>query len=276
MPNKCPFLFLSHHRLAFAIPHQPDASFHEPSRHALQLCRTSLVPANLTDENPYWELPYPFCNVFFCGYVQRGMILLGDFAVKYGARAAELGVPANDLYQALVDTVENTPPDWYTVGHQNTAWETFGYIPTDPSGSTGLPTREASRAWEELTAVQYALGDFVRPPSGHRAGQERGRRRQVREPLDELCDPSVTSNGFSDPPNACSPVDPMGHSCVRRTDNNVGFYYSFFASHSMSTLVGLMGGPAMFICVSCRADTAALIADEVLAVRLALGLARAV
>jgi hypothetical protein len=72
------------------------------------------------------------------------------------------------------------PPDWYTVGHQNTAWETFGYIPTDwvdPSGSTGLPTREASRAWEvhfypptpfilslsvqELTAVQYALGDFV-------------------------------------------------------------------------------------------------------------------
>jgi hypothetical protein len=44
----------------------------------------------------------------------------------------------------------------------------------------------------------------------------------------------------------------------------------------MSTLVGLVGGPAMFICVSCRADTAALITDEVLAVRLALGLARAV
>jgi hypothetical protein len=36
------------------------------------------------------------------------MIPLGDFAVKYGARAADLGVPIDDLYQALVDTAENT------------------------------------------------------------------------------------------------------------------------------------------------------------------------
>lgn len=26
------------------------------------------------------------------------------------------------------------------------------------------------------------------------------------------------------PPDACSPVDPTPHSCVRGTDNNVGFY----------------------------------------------------
>lgn len=26
------------------------------------------------------------------------------------------------------------------------------------------------------------------------------------------------------PPNACSPVDPVGHSCARGNDNNVGFY----------------------------------------------------
>jgi hypothetical protein len=39
----------------------------------------------------------------------------------------------------------------------------------------------------------------------------------------------------------------------------------------MSTLVGLMGGPVMFICASRRTDTAASIADEVLAVHLALG-----
>lgn len=49
------------------------------------------------------------------GYVQGGsdgMPILGDFAAKYGARAQELGVPTNDLYQALVDTAENTvsPP----------------------------------------------------------------------------------------------------------------------------------------------------------------------
>lgn len=36
------------------------------------------------------------------------MPILGDFAVKYGSRASELGVPIDDLYQALVDTAENT------------------------------------------------------------------------------------------------------------------------------------------------------------------------
>lgn len=45
------------------------------------------------------------------GYVQGGsdgMPIVGDFAVKYGAYAADLGVPIDDLYQALVDTAENT------------------------------------------------------------------------------------------------------------------------------------------------------------------------
>lgn len=36
------------------------------------------------------------------------MPILGDFAVKYGSRSSELGVPTDDLYQALVDTAENT------------------------------------------------------------------------------------------------------------------------------------------------------------------------
>lgn len=45
------------------------------------------------------------------GYVQggsNGMPILGDFAAKYGARAAQLGVDAADVYQALLDTAENT------------------------------------------------------------------------------------------------------------------------------------------------------------------------
>jgi hypothetical protein len=45
------------------------------------------------------------------GYVQGGsdgMPILGDFAVKYGAQASKLGVPTDDLYQALVDTADNT------------------------------------------------------------------------------------------------------------------------------------------------------------------------
>ena len=36
------------------------------------------------------------------------MPILGDFAVKYADHAKELGVPTDDLYQALVDTAENT------------------------------------------------------------------------------------------------------------------------------------------------------------------------
>lgn len=44
-------------------------------------------------------------------YVQggdNGMPILGDFAIKFGSRAEELGVPTDDLYQALIDTAENT------------------------------------------------------------------------------------------------------------------------------------------------------------------------
>lgn len=36
------------------------------------------------------------------------MPILGDFAVKYSEFASELGVSMDDLYQALVDTAENT------------------------------------------------------------------------------------------------------------------------------------------------------------------------
>jgi hypothetical protein len=36
------------------------------------------------------------------------MPILGDFAVKYGDQAAELGVDSGDLWNALVDTAENT------------------------------------------------------------------------------------------------------------------------------------------------------------------------
>ncbi|KAJ7182732.1 glycosyl hydrolase family 92-domain-containing protein [Mycena crocata] len=280
------------------------------------LYRASLVPANLTNENPYWESPYPFYDAFFCswdtfrtvhpllsildprewaeivnayvdgwrhtgfipecrsntkpGYVQGGsdgMIPLGDFAVKYGSHAGELGVPIDDLYQALVDTAENTPRDWYTVGRQNTAWKQFGYIPTDwvdPSGATGLPTREASRAWE------YALGDFaVRQAALSLKKDPADVVKYANRSMNfvNMWDKNVTSDGFSgfaqrrypngtfafSPPNACSPVDPVRHSCARGSDNNVGFYesssweYSFFAPHSMATLVGLMGGPEAFV-----------------------------
>jgi hypothetical protein len=49
--------------------------------------------------------------MFPSGYVQGGsdgMPILGDFAVKYGAHVDTLGVPGQDLMQALIDTAENT------------------------------------------------------------------------------------------------------------------------------------------------------------------------
>ena len=36
------------------------------------------------------------------------MPILGQFATIYGSMASRLGVPADDLYQSLVDTAENT------------------------------------------------------------------------------------------------------------------------------------------------------------------------
>ncbi|KAF8956574.1 glycosyl hydrolase family 92-domain-containing protein [Flammula alnicola] len=280
------------------------------------LYRASLVPANLTDENPYWSSQYPFYDALFCswdtfrtvhpllsitspfewaeivnayvdgwrntgyipecrsntkaGYVQGGsdgMPILGDFAVKYAAHATQLGVPMDDLYQALVDTAENTPPNWYMVGRQNTAWKTFGYIPTDwvdPSGSVGLPTREASRAFE------YAVGDFAVRQAGvalKKSTDDIAKYSKRAMNFVNHWDPTVSSDGFTgfaqrrypnrtfaySPPDACSPIDPTPHSCARGTDNDVGFYesssweMSFFAPHSMSTIIRLMGGDATFI-----------------------------
>ncbi|KAG6890043.1 hypothetical protein C0995_012500 [Termitomyces sp. Mi166 len=239
------------------------------------LYRASLVPANLTNENPYWISKFPFYDSLFCswdtfrtvhpllsitsprewaeivnayvdgwrhrgyipecrantkaGFVQGGsdgMPILGDFAVKYSSRAEELGVPTDDLYQALVDTAENTPPDWTRVGRQNTAWKMFEYIPTDwvdPSGSVGLPTREASRATE------YSLGDFaVRQAAIALNKSDADIAKYSNRSLNFMnhWDPSVTSDGFSgflqrrfqngtfafSPPDACSPVDPVSHS----------------------------------------------------------------
>ncbi|KAF9527225.1 glycosyl hydrolase family 92-domain-containing protein [Crepidotus variabilis] len=280
------------------------------------LYRVSLVPANLTGENPYWKSDYPFYDALFCswdtfrtvhpllsitspyewseivntyidgwrntgyipecrsntkaGYVQggsNGMPILGDFISKYAKHAGDLKVSTDDLYQALVATAENTPPDWYRVGRQNTAWKTFGYIPTDwtdPSGSTGLPTREGSRA------LEYALGDFAVRQAAKTLGKSATDISKYANRSMNFVnhwDSSLLHDGFKgfmqrrypngtfaySPPDACSPVDPVGHSCARGSDNNVGFYesssweYSFFAPHSMSTIIKLMGGDQTFL-----------------------------
>ena len=58
----------------------------------------------------------PADPTFIRGYVQGGsdgMPILGDFAIKYSSHAEELGVSTDDLYQALVDTAENTVSIFY-------------------------------------------------------------------------------------------------------------------------------------------------------------------
>ncbi|KAF7313852.1 hypothetical protein HMN09_00542700 [Mycena chlorophos] len=204
------------------------------------------------------------------GYVQGGddgMVPLGEFAVKYGSRAAELGVSTDDLYTALVETAENTPPNWYTVGRQNTAWKEFGFIPTnwtDPTGSTGLPTREASRCFE------YAVGDFAVRQAAIALDKSPGdvvkySNRSMN--FVNMWDADLEFDGFKgyaqrryangtfifSNPEKCSPIDTNGSSCARGTDNDSGFYesssweYSFYAPQSMATIVELMGGPETFI-----------------------------
>ncbi|KAJ7314754.1 hypothetical protein DFH08DRAFT_821077 [Mycena albidolilacea] len=157
------------------------------------------------------------------------MILLGDFVVKYGVRTAELSVPTDNLYQVLVDMAENMPLDWYTIGHQNTTWKMFRLL-----------TQEVSQAWE------YTLGDFAVC--------------QAAIVLDKNTAnvANVMSNGFLDfaqqylngifafsPPNICSPVNLVEHLLCMLAASS--WEYSFFAPYSISTLIGLMGMPVMFI-----------------------------
>ncbi|KAJ3514058.1 hypothetical protein NLJ89_g2591 [Agrocybe chaxingu] len=237
------------------------------------LYRASLVPANLTGENPYWSSPYPFYDALFCswdtfrtvhpllsilspyewseivnayidgwrhtgyipecrantkaGYVQGGsdgMPILGDFAVKYGRDADRLGVPVNDLYQALVDTAENT----YALG--DFAVRQAAMALDKPASDVAKYTNRS------MNFVNHWDASVVH--DGYKGFMQRR-----------------YANGtfaFS-PPDACSPVDPTPHSCARGSDNNVGFYQSsswemsFFAPHSMSTIVRLMGGDEAFV-----------------------------
>ena len=85
----------------------------------------------------------------------------------------------------------------------------FGYIPTDwtdPSGATGLPTREASRTEE------YSLGDFaVRQAAkvlnkGSDAIDLYGNRSMG---FTLVWDPNVTSDGFSGFAKRRFPVSPL-------------------------------------------------------------------
>ncbi|KAJ7801080.1 hypothetical protein B0H14DRAFT_3490057 [Mycena olivaceomarginata] len=202
MPNKHP-PSPSHHRLAFANPANT------------MLYHASLVPANLTDENPYWESPYPSYDAFFwC-------------------------VPSHILCSSW-DT--SAAP-----GHLRSSWDTFRTMhPLShprPREWAGIVSSYVD-GWWQTGYERWVLGlAHRRYPNGTFA--------------------------FS-PPNACSPVDPMGHSCARGMDNNVGFLNAALADAAAAfqptppparAAAPASRPTAGSSPASRRADTAALIAD---------------
>ncbi|KAJ7891419.1 hypothetical protein B0H14DRAFT_3428716 [Mycena olivaceomarginata] len=134
------------------------------------LYHASLVPANLTDENPYWESPYPSYDAFFlvCP-LPHSLQLLGHLRSSWDTSAAP-GTPSSTMHP-LLSILD--PREW------------AGIVSSYVDG------------WWQTGYERWVLGlAHRRYPNGTFA--------------------------FS-PPNACSPVDPMGHSCARGMDNNVGF-----------------------------------------------------
>ncbi|KAI0027681.1 hypothetical protein K488DRAFT_6457, partial [Vararia minispora EC-137] len=45
--------------------------------------------------------------------------------------STKLGVNPADLYNALLASAENLPPDWNLMGRQADVWKVFGYLPAD-------------------------------------------------------------------------------------------------------------------------------------------------
>lgn len=144
---------------------------------------------------------------------------------------------------------------------------------------------------QPVLTTQYALGDFAVRQAAlalNKSSSDVSTYANRSMNFVNMWDSNVTSDGYTgfaqrrypngtfaySSPDACSPVDPVSHSCARGTDNDVGFYecklnfirlvvvfirvllassweMSFFAPHSISTLIGLMGGNDTFVSRVC-------------------------
>ncbi|KAF8193206.1 glycoside hydrolase family 92 protein [Mycena galopus ATCC 62051] len=196
----------------------------------------------------------------------NGDPILAEFFVKFSDYAAQLGVSATDLYNALLADAEDQPVNWNLQGRQVDVWKEKGYIPSDTTYPGGANTKQVSRA------LEYAFDDFAIS--------------QVAKVLDKTSDaekylsraqnylnswnPNITVadgsgfSGFMQPkfangtwnftdPRHCSVHDPLQATCFLNAIRRDGFYesspivYSQYVPQDTAHLITLQGGNPEFI-----------------------------
>ncbi|MBW0562385.1 hypothetical protein O181_102100, partial [Austropuccinia psidii MF-1] len=194
-----------------------------------------------------------------------GTNILADFALKYADHAEKLGVKLSDMYKALVNDAESTPPYWDLGGRQISIYKEYGYLAHGAmdTNSTGRETREASRT------LEYAFNDFAISRVAQLLGHTEDAKTYENRSLwyRNVWDPEAEAEGFKGfvqnrypdgkfmwtDPSICSPKNYLGYDCHLGMENVEGFYessaweYSFFAPHDTNHLIGLIGGDETFI-----------------------------
>ncbi|KAL1688597.1 glycoside hydrolase family 92 protein [Schizophyllum commune] len=168
--------------------------------------------------------------------------------------------------QCISDMQPNPDEEWCAAVRDECLVEANGGTPdgSKTRASTGLATREVSRT------LEYSHNDFaVRQAAKALGKSEDDVETYTNRSLNfkNVWDADVQYDNFTGyvqkrlengtfvytPPDACSPVDSGSHSCARGDDNDTGFYesssyeYSFWAPHSMSSIVKFMGGAEGFV-----------------------------
>ncbi|TRM60423.1 glycoside hydrolase family 92 protein [Schizophyllum amplum] len=172
-----------------------------------------------------------------------------------------------DEYDVCVSDMQPNPDEeWCANVRDQCLVEANGGVAdgSETRASTGLATREVSRT------LEYAHNDFSVRQAAIALGKSADdiatyTNRSLN--FKNVWDMDVEYDGFKGyvqkrlengtfkytAPDACSPVDSGSHSCARGDDNDTGFYesssyeYSFWAPHSMSSIVAFMGGAQTFI-----------------------------
>ncbi|RDB16520.1 hypothetical protein Hypma_002899 [Hypsizygus marmoreus] len=192
--------------------------------------------------------------------------ILGEFFVKFHEHAAELGVSANDLYNALLADAEIQPPNWNLQGRQANIWKELNYIPHDQFDAGGANTKQASRT------LEHAFNDFTISQVSKILGKADDAEKYSKRAgnFANVWNPNITvpggpgilgmvqprfANGtfnFTDPRH-CSIHDPAQATCFLNAANRDGFYegspivYSQYVPHDTAKLIELQGGVDKFV-----------------------------
>ncbi|KAL0573680.1 hypothetical protein V5O48_008277 [Marasmius crinis-equi] len=214
----------------------------------------------------------------------HGDPILAEFYVKFEKQVAELGVSANDLYEALLADAEDTPKNWNIQGRQADVWKEkglysnqfialdfssavlSGYIPSDTTYRGGANTKQVSRS------VEYAFDDFTisqvakllgKASDASKYAQRAGNFINSWNPDVAVPDaPEIA--GFMQPkfangtwnytdPRHCSIHDPLKATCFLNAIRRDGFYesspivYSQYVPQDTAKLMELQGGEEKFV-----------------------------